>query len=108
MFWGGSRELLAGVLLSMLLSMRACDARALARLLRFLLVCAGYFRHRALLVFLQRFLSATLDFVDMSSDLRGVVVQLRGKIGRRGLARKSKQLVCCGLVRPAGGSRHVL
>ena len=96
------------MLLSLVLCLRACDARGLARLLRFLLVCAGYFRHRALLVFLQRFLGATLDFLGMSSDLRGVLLQLRGKIGRRGLARKSKQLVCCGLMRPAAGSPHIL
>lgn len=96
------------MLLSTLLCMRACDTRGLARMLRFLLVCAGYFRHRALLVFLQRFLGASLDFLGMSSDLRGIVVQLRGKIGRRGLARKSKQVVSCGLARPAGGSVHIL
>lgn len=103
-FWGGSRELLSGVLLSALLSLRACDARGLGRLVRFLLVCAGYFRHRALLMFLQRFMSAALDFLGMSSDLRGVLLQLRGKIGRRGLARKSKQVVRCGVSRPVEGS----
>jgi hypothetical protein len=99
---------LLSVLLGILLCLRACDARGVARLLRFLLVCAGYFRHRPLLVFLQRFMSAALDFLSLSSDLRGVVLQLRGKIGRRGLARKSKQTVCCGSMRPSEGGPHIL
>jgi hypothetical protein len=59
-------------------------------------------------VFLQRFMSAALDFLSLSSDLRGVVLQLRGKIGRRGLARKSKQTVCCGSMRPSEGGPHIL
>ena len=106
--WGGSRDLMSGALLSALLCLRACDTRGLARVLRFLLVCAGYFRHRALLVFLQRFLSAALDLVSMSSDVRGIVLQLRGKIGRRGLARKSKYVISCGLPRPTGDSPRIL
>lgn len=99
---------MAGALLSVLLCMRACDARGLARMLRFLLVCAGYFRHRALLVFLQRFLAAALDLVGLSSDLRGVMMQLRGKIGRRGLARKSKYVISCGMPRPVGSSPRIV
>jgi hypothetical protein len=95
---------MASGLLSLLLCLRACDARGVARAVRFLLVCAGYFRHRALLLFLQRFLNAALNFVGMSSDLRGVAVQLRGKIGRRGLARKSKYVIRCGLPRPTDDS----
>lgn len=99
---------MAGALLSLVLSLRACDARGLARAVRFLLVCAGYFRHRALLLFLQKFVAAALDFVGLSSDVRGVLLQLRGKIGRRGLARKSKYTVCCGVPRPREGCPHIL
>ena len=106
--WGGPRDLMAGALLSALLCLRACDTRGLARILRFLLVCAGYFRHRALLIFLQRFLSAALDLVSMSSDVRGIMLQLRGKIGRRGLARKSKYVISCGVPRPTGDCPRIL
>jgi hypothetical protein len=100
--------MLAGALLSILLSLRACDVRGLARTLRCLLVCAGYFRHRALLLFLQRFVPVVLDMAGMSSDLRGVLIQLRGKIGRRGLARKSKYVIKCGSVRTVTCEQHIL
>lgn len=106
--WGGSRDLMASALLGVLLCLRTCDTRGLARMLRFLLVCAGYFRHRALLVFLRRFLSGALDFVRMGSDVRGVMVQLRGKIGRRGLARKSKYVISCGVPRPTADNPRIL
>lgn len=99
---------MAGALLSAVLCLRACDTRGLARILRFLLVCAGYFRHRALLIFLQRFLSAALDLVSMSSDVRGIMLQLRGKIGRRGLARKSKYVINCGVPRPTSDCPRIL
>lgn len=99
---------MSGLLLCLLLCLRTCNVRGTARTLRFLLVYVGYFKHRVFLVFLQRFTSATLEFLGMSSDLRGVVLQLRGKVGRRGLARKSKYVVRCGTSRPTVYSPCIL
>lgn len=76
--------------------------------MQFLLVCAGFQRHRFLLLFLQRFLDASLGFLALSSDLRGVILQLRGKLGRRGLARKAKQVLRCGISRPVREAQCIL
>lgn len=59
-------------------------------------------------MFLQRFMAVALDMAGMGSDLRGVLLQLRGKIGRRGLARKSKYVISCGAARPVTCQQHIL
>ena len=98
--WAAPRRLLGLALLAVLLGLRTCSAQGVARAVRLLLTTQSYGRHRPLLYFLQRYLRGALPLLQLGTGPRGIYLQLRGKVGRRGLARRSKSTVRGGDVRP--------
>lgn len=98
--WAAPRRLFGLALLAVLLCLRMCSAQGMARAVRLLLTTQSYGRHRPLLYFLQRYLRGLLPLLQLDAGLRGFYLQLRGKVGRRGLARRSKSTVHGGDTRP--------